>query len=83
VAFWLFFFHGRKELHLPLIDVGRNLTTACTRPRIAQPSSARLGRTVVVCAAGDAGRSAARVVLEKMNARLECGSRRAALCQFS
>src|SRR5688500_12146881 len=37
----------------------RDLTTACTRPRIAQPSSARLGAVGVECAAGDAGRYAA------------------------
>ena len=35
------------------------ITTACTRPRIALISCARLGRTSVGCAAGDAGRSAA------------------------
>ena len=34
----------------------RNPTTACTRPRIARLSSARLGRIGVVCAAGDGER---------------------------
>ncbi len=34
-------------------------TTACTRPRIARLSSARLAANQVVCAAGDAGRSTA------------------------
>jgi hypothetical protein len=32
------------------------LTTACTRPRIARLSCARIGRNHVVPAAGDAGR---------------------------
>jgi hypothetical protein len=34
----------------------RRPTTACTRPRIARPSSARRRACSVVCAAGDAGR---------------------------
>ena len=36
----------------------RNLTTACTRPRIALIPSARRRARCVECAAGDAGRSA-------------------------
>ena len=35
---------------------GRNLTTACTRPRISILLIARLGAVGVECAAGDAGR---------------------------
>ena len=34
-----------------------SLTPACTRPRTALLSCARLGRAEVECAAGDAGRS--------------------------
>jgi hypothetical protein len=35
----------------------RRLTLTCTRPRIARLSSARLTRSGVDCAAGDAGAS--------------------------
>ena len=37
---------------------GIGLTTECTRPRIAWPSSARRRACFVECAAGDAGRYA-------------------------
>ena len=41
-----------------------HLTTACTRPRRARPSSVSLNVCLVVCAAGDAGRYAAFEIRE-------------------
>jgi hypothetical protein len=56
----------RLATHCPrnvVVASAGHLTTACTRPRIAQLSSARLGRSVGTSAAGDAGRYALVFVL--------------------